>query len=238
MRSFTPIKVGVVATLTACLLANTGSVCVAQNNNAQQAVAELKQSMAANRSRLMKYQWIQSTEVSVKGETKKDEQMMCRYGPDGTVVKTPVGPQQQSQIPTRGLKGKIAQKKVGEMKDYTERLKSLISHYAPPDPAQLKAAAQIGNANVNSANGTVAMTFNDYFKAGDSVQLVFDPQAKKLVSYNVNTYLDDPKDVVTLTNNFAALPDGTSYLQRTVLDAKTKQIQVTTTNSDYSPVGP
>jgi hypothetical protein len=41
-----------------------------------------------------------------------------------------------------------------------------------------------------------------------------------------HTYPDDPKkDIVTLTNGFAALPDGTSYLQQTALDAKSKQIQ-------------
>ena len=81
--------------------------------------------------------------------------------------------------------------------------------------------------------------FNDYYKTGDSVQFAFDRETKKLVSYDVNTYLDDPKkDIVTLSNNFATLPDGTSYLQQTVLDAKAKQIQVTTTNSNYSTVGP
>jgi hypothetical protein len=204
-------------------------------------VAELKRSIAANRSRLMKYQWLQTTEVTVKGETKKDDQMMCRFGPDGTVMKTPAGPAQdsQQQIPTRGLKGKIAQKKVGEMKDYTDRLKSLIGHYVPPDPAKLKVAVETGNTSMNATSGVVTMTFNDYYKTGDNVQFAFDTEAKKLVSYNVNTYLDDPKkDIVTLSNNFAALPDGTSYLQQTVLDAKSKQIQVTTTNSNYSPVGP
>jgi hypothetical protein len=50
--------------------------------------------------------------------------------------------------------------------------------------------------------------------------------AKRWASYNVNTYLDDPKkDVVTLTNQFASLPDGTNYLQQTALKAQEKQIQ-------------
>lgn len=49
--------------------------------------------------------------------------------------------------------------------------------------------------------------------------------AKKLASYNINIYLDDPKkDVVTLTNQFASLPDGTNYLQQTVLKAQEKRI--------------
>jgi hypothetical protein len=41
---------------------------------------------------------------------------------------------------------------------------------------------------------------------------------------------------VTLTNQFASLPDGTNYLQQTVLDMAGKQIKITTTNSGYSKV--
>lgn len=83
------------------------------------------------------------------------------------------------------------------------------------------------------------MTFNDYYKPGDKIALAFDTTVKKLKSYDVNTYLDDPKkDVVTLTNQFAGLPDGTNYLQQTVLDAIGKQIKITTTNQGHSLVAP
>jgi hypothetical protein len=55
----------------------------------------------------------------------------------------------------------------------------------------------------------------------------------------VNTYLDDPKkDIVTLANQFASLPDGTNYPQQTVLDATGKQIKITTTNQRHSLVVP
>jgi hypothetical protein len=77
------------------------------------------------------------------------------------------------------------------------------------------------------------------YKAGDQVAFTFDTVAKKLTSYDVNTYLDDPKkDVVTLTNQFASLPGGTNYLAQTVLDATGKQIKITTINQGHSPVGP
>jgi hypothetical protein len=79
------------------------------------------------------------------------------------------------------------------MKDYTDRLKSLIGHYVPPDPTKLKVAAQTGNASMNNTSGVFTMTFNDYYKSGDNVQFAFDPEAKKLVSYNVSTYLDDQR---------------------------------------------
>lgn len=204
----------------------------------KQKVAELKQSVAANQAKLHAYQWTQTTQVALKGETKKDSEDMCRYGPDGKVQKTPIGaPAPEKALPTRGLKGKIVQKKVGEMKDYTDRLKSLVSHYAPPDPERIQAAIQAGKSSLNVAGGVATITFMDYYKPGDKVAFALDTADKKLQSYDVNTYLDDPKkDIVTLTNQFASLPDGTNYLQQTVLNAQGKQLVMTTTNSGYTKI--
>ncbi len=199
------------------------------------AAGALKQAMAANRAKLMKYQWVQDTQVSLKGETRKDQQSMCRYGPDGKVVKTPMGSPPAAKE-ERGLKGRVIEKKKEEMQDYTQQLKSLIGEYVPPDPQMIQAAKQQGNASVTGANGMLTLTFKDYYKPGDQVAIGFDPAAKRLVSYDVNTYLGDPKtDVVTLTNQFATLPDGTNYLAKTVVNAQSKQMQITTTNSNYTP---
>jgi hypothetical protein len=200
-------------------------------------VSQLRQAMAANRAKLAKYQWVQNTEVNVKGKTRKDQQFMCRLGPDGKVVKTPMA----SAAPTQeahGLKAKIIENKKEEMQEYVERLKSLISEYIPPSAQMMKAAKQQGNAAVSGANGIMNLTFNDYYKPGDKVTIGFDPAAKRLVSYDVNTYLGDPKsDIVTMTNQFDSLPDGTNYLKQSVINAQSKQIQLTTTNSNYTPVG-
>jgi hypothetical protein len=201
-------------------------------------LAELKQSVAANQAKLHGYQWTQTTQVALKGETKKDSQFLCHYGPDGKEQKTPIGaPEPEKQLPTGGLKGRVVQKKVGEMKDYTERLKSLVSHYAPPDPQRIQAAVQSGNASMNLAGGLATITMTNYYKPGDKVAFALNTATKKLQSYNVDTYLDDPKkDVVTLTNQFASLPDGTNYLEQTVLNAQGKQLVMTTTNSGYTKI--
>jgi hypothetical protein len=197
---------------------------------------ELKSSIAANQAKLHAYQWTQTTQVSLKGETKKSSVDTCRYGPDGQVQKTPVGSPAEfgKPLPTRGIKGKIAQKRVGEMQDYTERLKSLVSHYAPPNPDLIQNAIAGGRVSLNVANGVATITFTDYYKAGDKAAFALDVSSKKLQSYDVHTYLDDPKkDIVTLTNRFATLPDGTNYVQQTILDAEGKQLKMTTTNDGY-----
>jgi hypothetical protein len=230
------------ATLCVTLLFTAGSALWCQEPESaspamQQKLAELKRSVAANQARLHKYQWVQTTQVSIKGETKREQQQMCRYGPDGKVEKTPIGPPPpEPQVPTSGLRGKMAKKKVGEMKDYMDRLKSLISHYAPPDPQMIQAAIQAGNASITPSGGLPTITFTNYYKSGDKVSFIFDTAAKKLRSYEVHTYLDNPKDMVMMMNQFQTLPDGTNYLAQTILNAQAKQIVITTTNSEFTRV--
>jgi hypothetical protein len=200
----------------------------------QRRVAALKQSIAANQAKLKQYTWLETTQVRVKGETKKDQQQQCRYGPDGKVMKTPLGePPPPEEI--RGLKKKIVQKKVDEMKDYVDRVKTLIGHYVPPEAAKMQNAVQAGHASVNPGAGVATIILTDYYKRGDKVTFEFDTAAKRLRNYSISTYLDDPvKDVVTMTNQFESLPDGTNHLQQTILDMAAKQIKVTNTNSGYS----
>ena len=49
----------------------------------------------------------------------------------------------------------------------------------------------------------------------------------KIVSLNINTYLGEEKDAVTLQLQMASLPDGTNYTQQSVLNATAKQLVVT-----------
>jgi hypothetical protein len=216
----------------------------AEQQAKQEKVAALKRSLAENQAALKKYTWTETTEISLKGEVKKREQKECHYGPDGKVVKTPVQTgdqaQQQSGRGRRGpLKEAIVEHKVGEMKDYMERVAALVHEYVPPDPQRFQAAAAAGNVSMQPlpSQGAATLTFKDYLKPGDSVALGFDSNAKKIRSYDVKTYLDDPKDAVTLAVNFASLPDGTNYPQQTLLDAPGKKIQVKVTNSGYAKTG-
>jgi len=98
-------------------------------------------------------------------------------------------------------------------------------------------AKQAGNFSLNPVPGAVNLIFTNYAQSGDRMTLTFDTAAKKVVSLNVNTYMGEAKDTVTLQVQMASLPDGTNYAQQTVLDATAKKLQVTTSNSNYQKVG-
>jgi hypothetical protein len=74
-------------------------------------------------------------------------------------------------------------------------------------------------------------------QSGDQLTLTFDTAAKKVSSVNINTFMGDTQDAVTLQVQMASLPDGTNYAQQTILNAAAKNLLVVTTNSNYQILG-
>jgi hypothetical protein len=131
----------------------------------------------------------------------------------------------------------IANKKE-EMQDYMGGVKALLGKYVPPDPQAMQQDFQAGKVALTpNPSGLVQIVFKDYALPGDQMTLSFDTAAKKITAVNVNTYMDNPKDVVTLAVQFASLPDGTNYVEQTVLNATAKSLVVTTTSANYRPLG-
>ena len=200
----------------------------------QQKAAALKQSVADNRAALQQYSWIEKTELSLKGEVKNTKVESCQYGPDGEVHKTPISvpPPPEKK---RGLKGKVIEKKTGEMKEYMERATSLVGRYVAPSPEKIQAVISAGKASLSQAGpGAMQLIFRDYVKTGDSVTFTVDSAAKVIRQLTVNTYLDEQdKDAISLTVNFQTLPDGTNYTASKMMNVAAKNIVVNIQNMDY-----
>lgn len=210
--------------------------------------AAIKEALAKNQAALRQYTWIETTTISLKGEVKKKEQKQCSYGPDGKVQKVPIpgqaASQQQAQQGRGGrrggrLKEAIVENKVEDLTEYMEQAAALVHQYVPPDPQKIQAAQAAGNVAVQPAGGVTTLNVKSYLKPGDSLALGFDPAAKAMRSYAVQSYVEKPKDDdLNLTVKFNSLPDGTTYPETVVLDVKAKNVVVNITNSGYKKATP
>ncbi|MGB8478492.1 MAG: hypothetical protein WCE63_06580 [Acidobacteriaceae bacterium] len=200
----------------------------------QQKVAALKQALGQNKQALSHYTWVETRQMILKGDVKSTQLFQCQYGPDGKVQKSAIGPPQPPPAHQRGMKGRVVEKKTGEMKDYMEQVASLIKFYVPPTRAQIQNSFQAGKASIQPQGGLVTLVFRDYAVPGDSMSVTIDGASNKIRSFVVNTYLNDPSQVVTLNAVFQSLPDGTNYVAQTVLDATAKQIQIRTTSANFN----
>ena len=233
------------------LLSSVALIAVAAAQAPEDRSAAIKEALASNQAALRQYSWIETTTISLKGEVKKQEKKQCVYGADGKVQKTPLpgqaAPQQQAKEKGGGggrrggrLKETIVENKVEDLKDYMEKAAALVHEYVPPDPQKIQAAMAAGKISTQPASGqgVSTLTITDYVKPGDKLILGFDPVAKKLRSYQVQSYVEKPKDdAVKLAVTFASLPDGTNYPQQTVLDVAAKKVNVKIVNSGYAKAG-
>jgi hypothetical protein len=205
------------------------------NPELQQKLMALKQSAAENKQKLHQYQWVETTQITLKGEQKPERVSQCSYGPDGQVQKVPMGAPAATPD-KRGLRGRVIEKKTDEMKEYMQQVQSLLSMYVPPNAELMQQAFEKHNVSMDKTMGTsmASLVFKNYAKQGDQMTIGFDTASKKIKTINVNTYMDGPSDAVALAVQMSSLPDGTNYAQKTVLNATAKQIQVTTTSSNYA----
>ena len=234
-------------TMNAAVAVVGAAILLAQADTAQNGAVAIKESLAQNQARLRTYTWVETTQVSLKGEVKKQEQKQCFYGADGKVQKTPnaAAPATPAKQPAGGggrrggrVKEKIVENKVDDMKDYMERVVALVHEYVPPDPQKLQAAQSAGTLSTQPAGAIMNLSIKNYLKPGDLVAIGFDTQAKQLSSYNVQSFVEKPKeDDVKLAVTFGRLEDGTSFPQQIVLDATAKKIQVKVTNSGHKKAG-
>jgi cytochrome c1 len=210
---------------------------IAQNAGMQAKIAQVAEASKANKAALSHYNWQESVTTRIKGEVKKQQVFLVNIGPDGQQQKSEINaqPDQASGGP---LKRHIVAKKKAEYKDYGEQIADLARQYTAPDPGRLQQAYQQGNISLQLGGGESMMTLNikNYIKPGDSVTLVFNKAQKAIQSIRVASYLDDPKDAVTIAAQFAKLPNGINHVTGTQITGASKQLSVVTQNSNYQPL--
>jgi hypothetical protein len=236
-RRFRPVMakssgLGLSSLLMWVIFVSLAGVSHAQNAGLQEKLAAVKKATMANKQALSQYQWTETVQLALKGDLKPPREYNCKYGPDGQVVKTPIGPPPDDPS-SRGLKEKLIEKKKEELEQYLQDAKETLAMYQPPDAQKMQAAYQAGHASFNPVPAAMVLSFTDYAQPGDKMSVTLDTSTNKITALSIDTYMGKEKDAVTLRVTMGALPDGTSYPAQSVLDGKEKQVTVTTTNSNY-----
>ena len=227
------LAVAFAVTLPAIVVAQQGPMI---REAIQRKLAAIKESAAANKAALRQYAWTETVVLTARGEQRPPKTFMCKYGPDGNVVRTPTGPPQQ-QGGGGPLKQRMMEKAKEEFEAEMQKIRATIGLYVPPDGQKMEQAFQSGNANIDRPGaGEGGLDFKNYAKPGDSMALDFNMNTKKLSGLNVHTYLDDPSQAMSLAVQFATLPDGTNYSSNITIQVPSKSMAVNITNSNYQKI--
>ena len=186
---------------------------------------------------MRKYEWIETQIVSFKGEEKSSKQSRCYYGADGKLQKVEVD-QTKADAPG-GIRGKIAKKKGEELTDYMQQAIATIKQYIPPDPAMIQKSYQSGHSAIYLARPgrMTEISFGNYLKQNDNLLFEIDTSNNRIQVVQIQTYIEGPKDSVSLKVSYYTFPDLTIYPALITLDAPAKNVKVTIQNSGYRIVG-
>lgn len=209
-------------------------VAFSQGNETKESLALIKQNFEQSQTNIKKYSWIETATVYLNGEQKSVEQNQCYYDVTGTLVKVATGATTQPKE-ERGIRGRIADRKIDELKEYITKAKTQIKAYIPPQSSKLEQIYASGGMGVKILDPGMKyeLDFPDYLKAGDMLSIVVNTSNKILMNYNIKTYMDTPSDAVTLDVAFQTLPDGTSYSGNVTFTAPSQNLKIVTVNSGY-----
>ncbi len=206
----------------------------AQNPQMADKLMAIKQAQETNKQKLAQYTWTETETISIKGSVKDTKTYQVQMV-NGQPQKTEVSNQKAGSGGGREgrVKEHVVEKKTEEYQQYGQQISALAKQYTTPNPEALMQAKQAGNISIQPGSGTVSLIIKNYVKQGDSVTMTVSEQTHSPVSVQVNSYLNDPKDAVTISAQFAQLPDGTNHVATTNINGVSKQLGINETNSNY-----
>jgi len=206
----------------------------AQSPEMEQKLMAIKDAQAANKQKLAQYIWTETETIAIKGEVKDTKTYQVQMV-NGQQQKTLVNDQKASSGGGREgrIKERIIEKKTEEYQEYGQSIGALAKQYTTPNPEALMQAKQAGNISLQPGAGTVSLVIKNYVKQGDSMTMTISEQTHSPASVEVNSYLNDPKDAVTISAQFAQLPDGTNHVAATTINGVSKELTVNEQNSNY-----
>jgi hypothetical protein len=218
-------------TISAGVLASVPAA--AQNQQVLDKLIAIKTAQDANKAKLAQYTWTETETIAIKGEVKDTKTYQVQMV-NGKPQKTETGNQAASSGGREGrVKERVVDKKKAEYQEYGQSISALAKQYTTPNSEALMQAKQAGNISITPGSGTVSLVIKNYVKQGDSMTMTVSEQTHSPVSVQVNSYLNDPKDAVTINAQFAQLPDGTNHVASTLTNGVSKQLTVNDVNSNY-----
>jgi hypothetical protein len=191
------------------------------------------QAQQENAQALKQYTWKSRTEIRKGGETKNVQLNLMRYDIRGTLQKTLISTTPQQQLPTRGLRGHIAQKKKEDFLETLHSLETLAKSYSelPPDIMRRFMATAETTPEIGPQQKLLRIKGSDVVQHGDSKSVWVDAVTRKVRKIEIQTALD--RKPVKVASDFQDLPKGPTYMARSVIDYPSEELVVVTEQFDY-----
>jgi hypothetical protein len=196
------------------------------------------ESQRRNAMELRQYTWKSRIEIQKDGETRNVQLNLMRYDIGGTLQKTQLSSTPQQQLPTRGLKGRIAQKKKEDFMETLDSLGKLAKSYGElsPEAMQRFMATAAITSEMGPQQKSIRAKGIDVLQPGDAMSVWLDAVTRKLKKVEIQTALD--RKPVRVVSEFQDLPEGPTYMARSIVSYPSEELTLITENFDYQRAKP
>ena len=178
---------------------------------------------------LREYTWNTRTEVKIDGEVKSVKVDLVRFTPEGELQKTKVSDSADGQKKPRGIKGKVASKKIKGMQEWASELTQLLQKYSLPTAGSL--LDFMDKATVERTGQLATVVASDVVQQGDKMTVLVDSGSRQLKMIQVSTSLDGDSVDVEILNE--SLENGPSYTARQIVKVPAQKVELTVENFNF-----
>jgi len=197
---------------------------------------KLAQAMKQNALALRQYTWKSQTQIRKEGEVKATKLYSSRYAADGTVVQLLIA-EESAKLPKFGIRGMVAKKKKEEAQELIEALQKLAKSYGELPPAKMQEFMTTAKValETNSAQPLLRLEAANVLQSGDSMTIWLDANTRRQRRIEINSSFEaKPVRIVT---EFKDLPNGPTYIARSVVDYPREEMTLTVENFEYEHLG-
>lgn len=185
-----------------------------------------------NAAALQQYTWKSQTQIRKEGEVKATKLYSSRYAADGTVVQLLLQ-EESAKLPKFGIRGMVAKKKKAEAQELIESLQRFAKSYGELPPAKMQEFMKTAKATLdtNAQEPLLRLESIDVLQPGDSMIVWLDANSRRQRRVEINSSFDGKP--VRIVTEFRDLPNGPTYVARSVVDYPHDELTLTMENFDY-----
>ena len=189
-----------------------------------------------NAAALQQYTWKSQTQIRKEGEVKATKLYSSRYDANGSVVQLLLQ-EESASLPKFGIRGMVAKKKKEDAQKLIEALQSLAKSYGELPPAKMQEFMKTAKPTLetNVPQPLLRLESTDVLQPGDSMIVWLDANTRRQRRVEINSSFDEKP--VRIVTEFRDLPNGPTYLARSVVDYPREELTLTMENFDYEHLG-
>ena len=159
----------------------TAQTQAAGSENLQAIADKVIQARSNNSQALKQYSWNQRTETLKDGEVMSTLLEVIRYDSNGNEQRSILV--QEAPKQKKRIAGRIQKKKMAEIKEWGENIKSFLMLYSLPDLASLNSFLSKARIKSTEQPGQIVLTSNGVIQSGDRMTMHIMEKDKSIQKY-------------------------------------------------------